>query len=261
MIFLLTWITREPIVSADQIFAMVCVLSDTQQYRRSMKHNRFNLIFLIAAFVAALFVAQLAMTDSIVDDHGTVWTVVRDFNKSSGGWDLQLIVNGDDERAIWVTSDQILDQDPVIALDPLSGKPVIYWSRQVGTEFRIFRSALQRGVFSEPSAITAGGLGFSDRQPFVQYDGFGQCHLVWFRQRSDGTGAAFYTRNTGVSWTLAEQINPVLDDVIGTVTIDVPLGEHDFLSATYQYFRPATGTTETREVCRGGDTSPWSVCH
>lgn len=243
------------------MFTLVCVLPNTQQYRRSMKQNRFNLIFLIAAFTAVLFIFTPASADSLVDDHGTVWTVVRDFNKSTGGWDLQLIVNGDDERAIWVTTDQILDQDPVIALDPLSGKPVIYWSRQVGTEFRIFRSALQRGLFSEPSAVTAGGQGFSDRQPFVQYDGFGQCHLVWFRQRSDGAGTALYARCTGVSWTSAEQISLFLDNVIGTVTIDVPFSEHGFLSATYQYFRLASGTTETREVCRGGDTSPWSVCH
>ncbi len=226
-----------------------------------MKPTTNSLIFLIAVFAAVLIVSAPAVADSIVDDHGTVWMVVRDFNKSSSGWDLRLIVNGNDERAIWVTQDSILDQDPVIALDPLSGKPVVYWSRQVGTEYRIFRSALQRGEFSEPAAITAGGLGFSDHQPYVQYDDFGQCHLVWFRQRADGTGAAFYASCTGVSWTTAEQISIVLDNVIGTVTVDVPSGEHDYLSATYQYFRPSTGTTETREVCRGGDTSPWSVCH
>ena len=72
--------------------------------------------------------------------------------------------------------------------------------------------------------------------------------------------AALYARCTGASWTSADQINLPLDNVIGTVTIDVPSGEHDFLSATYQYFRTDIGATETREVCRGGDTSPWSVC-
>ncbi len=187
--------------------------------------------------------------------------MVRDFNKSSGGWDLQLIVNGDDERAIWVTRDPILDQDPVIALDPLSGKPVIYWSRQVGTEFRIFRSALQRGRIQRTGGHHRRWMGFSDGQPYVQYDTFGQCHLVWYRQRADGIGAAFYARCTGVSWTSAEQISLPLDNVIGTVTINVPLDEHDFLRATYQYFGPPPAPSETREVCRGGDTSPWSVCH
>lgn len=225
-----------------------------------MKPTKYSLIFMMAVFTAALFVSP-AMADSITDGHGTTWTVVRDFNKSSMGWDLRLIVNGNDERAIWVTQDSTLDRDPVIAIDPLSGKPVVYWSRQVGTEFRIFRSALQRGSFGEPAAITAGGQGFSDSQPFVQYDEDGQCHLVWFRQRADGMGAAFYARCTGIFWTSAEQISIPLDHVIGTVTIDVPFGEHGFLRATYQYYRPSTGTTETREVCRGGDTSPWSVCH
>ncbi len=226
-----------------------------------MKPTRLNLILLIVVCTAAVFVTAPSVADSIVDDSGTTWTVVRDFNKTSGGWDLRLIVNGDDERSLWVTEDTILDQDPVVGLDPLSGKPVVYWSRQVGTEFRIFRSALERGVFSEPAAVTAGGLGFSDRQPYVQYDLFGQCHLVWYRQWTDGSGFAFYARCTGVSWTSAEQISISLDNVIGTVTISVPAHEHDFLSATYQYFRSSTGSTETREVCRGGDTSPWSVCH
>lgn len=216
---------------------------------------------MIAAFTVALFVSAPSVADTLVDDYGTVWTVVRDFNKSSNGWDLRLIVNGDDDRAIWITQDSILDQDPVIALDPLSGRPVVYWSRQVGTEYRIFRSAMERGSFSEPSALTAGGLGFSDSQPFVQYDAFGQCHMVWFRQRANGAGSAFYTRCTGVSWTRAEQINIFLDNVIGTVTISLPRHEHDFYSATYQYYKPSTGSIETREVCRGGDTSPWSVCH
>jgi hypothetical protein len=217
-------------------------------------------MLLIVAFVAALFVTAPSVADSIVDDYGTTWTVVRDFNKTSGGWDLRLIVDGDDARSFWVTQDTILDQDPVVCLDPLSGKPVVYWSRQVGTEFRIFRSALERGVFSEPAAVTAGGFGFSDRQPYVEYDTFGQCHLVWYRQRADGVGFAFYSRRTGVTWTSAEQISLSLDNVIGTVTVSAPMHEHDFLSATYQYFRSSTGTTETREVCRGGDTSPWSVC-
>jgi len=226
-----------------------------------MKKYRFNLILLIAAIAASLFVAGPALADTTVDDNGTVWTVVRDFNKSTNGWDLRLIVNGDETRPIWITQDNILDQDPVIAIDPLSGKPVIYWSRQVAGEFRIFRSAFGRGTFSEPTAVTAGGLGFSDVQPFVQYDGYGQCHLVWLRQRSDGWGAAFHSCNTGINWTVAERISTILDNVIGTVTIDVPFGEHGFLNATYQYLKPDTGTTETREVCRGGDTSPWSVCH
>jgi hypothetical protein len=211
--------------------------------------------------MAALFAAGPATADTTVDDNGTVWTVVRDFNKNTDGWDLRLIVDGDETRPVWITEDATLDQDPVIAIDPLSGKPVVYWSRQVDGDFRIFRSALGRGTFSEPAAVTAGGLGFSDVQPFVEYDAYGQCHLVWLRQRTDGTGSAFYACNTGVSWTAAERVSLPFDDVIGTVTIDVPFGEHGFLRATYQYFRPDTGTTETREVCRGGDTSPWSVCH
>jgi hypothetical protein len=226
-----------------------------------MKQKKYHLVAMIAALAMVLIAATPSAADSIVDESGTSWTVVRDFNKNSNGWDLRLIVSGNDDRVIWVTQDSIIDRDPAIALDPLSGKPVVFWSRQIGTEYRIFSSALHRGSFSEPSAVTAGGQGFSDSQPFVQYDEYGQCHLVWFRQRADGMGAAFYASRTGVSWTTAEQISVSLDNVIGTVTIDVPSDEHDFLRATYQYYRPDTGTTETREVCRGGDTSPWSACH
>jgi hypothetical protein len=226
-----------------------------------MNAVQYKLIVLIAAFSAALFVSSPSAANTVVDDQGTTWSVVREFNKSSGGCDLRLVVNDEAERDVWITQDSTLDQDPVIALDPLSGRPVVFWSRLVGAEFRIFRSALQWGGFSEPTAVTTGGSGFSDQQPYVQYDDFGQCHLVWYRQRFGSTGAAFYACCTGISWTVAEQISSPLDNVIGTVFIDVPFGEHGFLRATYQYYCAATGTTETREVCRGGDTSPWHVCH
>jgi len=221
--------------------------------------KRISLIGLLLAL--ALMVTPPALADTCDDGLGTTWTVVREYSKVTGGWDLRLIVSGHEDREIWVTRDANMDQDPVVAIDPMSGKPAVFWSRQVGLEYRIYTSVFQGGSFGEPKAVTIGGQGFSDRQPYVQYDSFGQCHLVWFRERTDGSGVALYSCRTGHIWSIAEQISLLPDQVIGTVIIDVTEVERGTLSATYQYYRPGSGTIESRAVCRGGDTSPWRACH
>lgn len=67
------------------------------------------------------------------------WTASREYNSSSGGFDIKVITDETPASTFWVTADSGGDEDPQIAIDPATDYPVVVWSKAVlgGTRIRI----------------------------------------------------------------------------------------------------------------------------
>jgi len=157
--------------------------------------------------------------------------VTRQYNSSSGGFDIQVITDESPASIYWVTADSGGDESPYIALDPFDGTD-----------------------FSSPQTVTSGGTQYGDETPHMVIESDGDIHLVFFRDHVSSDGEAVYMMYTG-SWSTPDVYSASGDAVIGScviVLVDESEGE---LESSYSYDQ-----SSKRERCKPGIGVPWTSC-
>ena len=100
-------------------------------------------------------------------------------------------VSGTTAETLVATWDQIVDQGPNIAMDPLGGQPVVVWSRQDGADFELAMMRRGPGGYWEPfNTLTNNQT--QDVEPRVIVDGNENAHIVWW---PSGIGGPVYLRS------------------------------------------------------------------
>lgn len=217
---------------------------------------RFSLttVFLALVSALALLFAPPALANSVEDDSGVTWTATREYNTSSGGYDILVVTDETPASLYWVTADSGGDEAPFIAIDPDTGYPVVVWSKAVLGGNRIRISWFGGSGFGSPQTVTSGGTQYGDETPHMVLESDGDIHLVFHRDHASSDGEAVYMKYSG-SWSSPDVFSASGDDVIGSCLvklIDESIGE---LEAEYEY-----DTSSKRERCKPSDLGPWMSC-
>jgi hypothetical protein len=138
---------------------------------------------------------------------------------------------GKDQSIIPGTDDAVIDRDAALEIDPLTGKPVIVWSRGDAAGFSLYISRFDT-AWSPPQLLVR--LDGDELEPQIRFD-TRYLHVSW---RQDGAGATTYWRSSFNSATLDPVFGPEripTEDAVSIPTEGGPSTGND-PSADYQYF-------------------------
>lgn len=143
-----------------------------------------------AALTALFGGGVVPAADQHVSSSGLVHRVRESIHTSeeqSGGTELvytRQSPSGDDESSVIPgTDDHELDREPTLDLLPGTGEPVLVWSRNDGTGYRLHGARRDAGGWSAPVPLIDGSV--DQREPSLQA-GADWLHLRW----REGTGGA-----------------------------------------------------------------------
>jgi hypothetical protein len=93
----------------------------------------------------------------------------------------------------WVpgTDDLAADRDPVLEIEPSTGRPVLVWSRNDGAGFDLFIARLENGAWTAPRLLVHSAV--DDLLPQLRYDDR-YLQLAWRQQ--DPSGAVSFYRSS-----------------------------------------------------------------
>lgn len=213
----------------------------------------FSLLVFVVAAQALLF-STPARANSVEDDYGVTWTVTREYNSSSSGYDIFVETDESPVSEYWITSDSLGDKSPWIAIDENSGYPVVVWSKSSLGGYRIRISWFNGTSFGAPQTVTNWGTGFNDLEPHMVIESDGDIHLVFLRDHSSSDGEAVYANYTGF-WSTLSVYSANGDEVTGSCMIkliDESVGQ---LEATYDH-----DDSSKQERCKPSTGTPWTSC-
>jgi hypothetical protein len=222
--------------------------------KRQNPLERCPALILATIALMALFSSAPARANSLEDDYGVTWTVTREYNPSSSGYDVFVETDESPASEYWITSDSLGDKDPWIAIDDDTGYPVVVWSKSALGGYRIRISWFNGTAFGTPQTVTNWGTGFNDLEPHMVIESDGDIHLVFLRDHSSSDDEAVYMNHDG-SWPSTTIYSANGDDVTGSCFIELIDESSGELEARYHY----DGSYE-RDRCKSGGTSPWESC-
>jgi hypothetical protein len=83
--------------------------------------GRTNLLpcfLIVCSFLALCAGSPPALANSATDAQDVTWTVTREYNSGSGGWDIKVVTDESPPATYWITEDSTGDEDPFIQIDP-----------------------------------------------------------------------------------------------------------------------------------------------
>ena len=206
-------------------------------------------------FMFAIVICLPVSANSVEDNSGVTWTVTREYNASSSGYDIKVTTDEFPIATYWITSDALGDKDPWIAIDPDTDYPVVVWSKTVMGGNRIRISWYDGSDFGSPQTVTSGGTQFGDVEPHMAIESDGDIQLVFCRKHTSADDEAYYTNYTG-SWSTLEEYSVDGDDVSGSCKIKIVDESEGELEAEYLY----DGSTLRSRCKDGSDPNPWESC-
>jgi hypothetical protein len=172
--------------------------------RRHRLHHAQALSVALALGAACLAAAPARAEVQKITADGTVHRVDVDVTTSAKGtgtgirYTRQQPAGGRDSSWVPGTDDIAADKDPVLEIEPSSGRPVLVWSRNEGTGFDLFISRLENGSWTAPRLLVhATG---DDLLPQIRYDDH-YLHAAWRQQDPSGAIALYRSSFDAASWT------------------------------------------------------------
>jgi hypothetical protein len=171
--------------------------------RRHRLHHAQALSVALALGAAGLAAAPARADVQKITADGTVHRVDVDVTTSAKGtgtgirYTRQKPAGGRDTSWVPGTDDIAADRDPVLDIEPSSGRPVLVWSRNEGTGFDLFVSRLENGAWTAPRLLVHGAG--DDLLPQIRYDDR-YLHVAWRQQDPSGSIAFFRSSFDAPSW-------------------------------------------------------------